>query len=212
MCGASDMDRKANGGRTRQFGPIHASISKQITPMYGTIKERFEGVADDLRGMNAYRYQSNISGGVQEYMEAVLFHHYLETQRLLTHPEAESKMPGGVMLTEEDYLLGVFDMTGELMRFSVTYMATNGKLPGGEEASESMLTQMQAMRSSLESMNVAGHQDLKGFGSKLQVTRQSLGKIENSAYGMMVRGQERPKGWMPDEGQGGRGSPVPESY
>ena len=203
------LGNETDDGRSRQIGVIHASISKQISPMYDTIKERFEGVADDLRGMNAYRYQSNISGGVQEYMEAVLFHHYLETQKLLTHSEAAEKMPGGVLLTEEDYLLGVFDMTGELMRFSVTYMATNGKLPGGDAVGESMLRQMQAMRSFLESMSVAGHQDLKGFGSKLQVTRQSLGKIENSAYGMMVRGEEKPKGWMPDIK--GRGSPEPEN-
>lgn len=34
-------------------------------------------------------------------------------------------------LTPEDYILGICDMTGELMRFSVTSMATNGKLPAG---------------------------------------------------------------------------------
>lgn len=36
-----------------------------------------------------------------------------------------------VPLSPEDYILGICDMTGELMRFSVTSMATNGKLPGG---------------------------------------------------------------------------------
>ena len=36
-----------------------------------------------------------------------------------------------VPLTPEDYILGICDMTGELMRFSVTSMATNGKLPAG---------------------------------------------------------------------------------
>lgn len=36
-----------------------------------------------------------------------------------------------VPLSPEDYILGICDMTGELMRFSVTSMATNGKLPAG---------------------------------------------------------------------------------
>ena len=32
-------------------------------------------------------------------------------------------------------LLGVFDMTGELMRFCITSMATNGKIPSSNRAS-----------------------------------------------------------------------------
>lgn len=71
-------------------------------------------------------------------MEALSFHHYLETQSVIPHEEAQSKIAsmcgegGAVLLTPDDYVLGICDMTGELMRFSVTSMATNGKLPEGK--------------------------------------------------------------------------------
>lgn len=73
-------------------------------------------------------------------MEALSFQHYLETQSLITYDEAKSRIAkmsgdaGAVTFTPDDYVLGVCDMTGELMRFSVTSMATNGKLPSGEQS------------------------------------------------------------------------------
>jgi predicted translin family RNA/ssDNA-binding protein len=172
--------------------------------MYDTIRKLFEGIVPDLDGINAHRYHYNISGGIQEYMEAVLFQHYLETQRLMSHGEASDKLPPGIRLTQEDYLLGVFDMTGELMRFSITYMATNGKLPGGDSLEHSVLADMQALRGHLEGMNTAGHRELKDFDNKLRVTKQSVEKVENNVYSMLVRGKERPKGWRPDMGGEGR--------
>lgn len=71
-------------------------------------------------------------------MEALSFQHYLETQSVILAEEAQSKIAamcgeaGTVLLTPDDYILGICDMTGELMRFSVTSMATNGQLPAGK--------------------------------------------------------------------------------
>jgi hypothetical protein len=71
-------------------------------------------------------------------MEALSFHHYLETQSVISYDEAQAKIASmckddaAVSLTPDDYILGICDMTGELMRFSVTSMATNGKLPAGQ--------------------------------------------------------------------------------
>ena len=180
--------------------------------MYDTIRKLLEGTVADIQGINGYRYYYNISGGIQEYMEAVLFQHYLETQKLMTHTQAAELLPAGIPLTQEDYLLGVFDMTGELMRFSITYMATNGKLPGGESLETSVLADMQAMRGLLEGMNARGHKELKDFDNKLRVTRQSVEKVENSVYSMLVRGSERPKGWRPDAGESRRETGEIESY
>jgi predicted translin family RNA/ssDNA-binding protein len=185
--------------------PIHGSITKQTTPMYDTIRARFESIAPDLTGLNAERYQRNISSGIQEFMEAVMFEHYLTHQRLLPFPAAAALLPDGVLLTHTDYLLGIFDMTGELMRFCITYMATNGKQPGGGagKGGASALADMRALRAGLEGIRPAG---IKEFYKKLQVTQQSVQKVEGSVYSMVVRGEERPKGWRPDavpEGRGG---------
>jgi predicted translin family RNA/ssDNA-binding protein len=74
-------------------------------------------------------------------MEALSFHHYLETQSVISYEDAQAKIAsmcseaGAVSLTPDDYILGICDMTGELMRFSVTSMATSGKLPAGQSNS-----------------------------------------------------------------------------
>lgn len=172
--------------------------------MYATINTLFQSIVPDLQGINAYRYRSNITGGIQEFMEAILFHAYLETQHVLTPEAAQAKLPEGIILTHEDYLLGIFDMTGELMRFAITYMATNGKLPGtiGDSQSSSkssILTDMQDLRNVLEMMDPSGTYALsKEFSKKLSVTRTSVEKVENGVYSMIVRGEERPKGWRPE--------------
>ena len=202
--------------RVRELGkPIHVSISKQTKPMYTTIKTLMESMIPELQGINADRYHYNVSMGIQEYMEAVLFQHYLETQMLLTHQEAAALLPFGMKLTSEDYLLGIFDMTGELMRFAITYMATNGKLPSSDNILHtSILADMQLIRSQLENLNVLGHKLNKEYEQKLKTTKQSVEKIENSVYSMLVRGKERPKGWRPDTGpvDGRREAEEIESY
>lgn len=202
--------------RAREINrPIHASISKTTTPMYTTIRDLLQSIVPDLQGLNAQRYRGNISGGIQEYMEAVLFHHYLERRTLLGFEDAQGRLPEGVLLTYEDYALGVFDMTGELMRFAITYLATNGQLPGvsgggggdgdgdgGDGGDGSILADLQLLRSELEQLDASGSYSLnKEFAMKMKTTRASVEKVENGVYSMIVRGKERPKGWRPDLGE-----------
>lgn len=168
--------------------------------MYSTIRDLLQSIVPDLQGINAYRYRNNITGGIQEFMEAVLFQHYLETQRIMSFEDAAAQIPEGVMLTFEDYVLGLFDMTGELMRFAITYMATNGSLPGsGTGFTTSILTDMQELRNELERLDPGNHYYLsKDFEQKLRTTKNSVEKVENGVYSLIVRGKERPKGWRPD--------------
>ena len=176
--------------------------------MYDTIRGHFESVVPDLQSINAHRYQYNISGGIQEYMEAVLFEHYLVTQRLMSYEEASTALPQGLRLTHEDYVLGIFDMTGELMRFAVTNLATSRS--GSTDLS--ILADMQSLRSELEALKVDGSRALaKDYDNKMKVTKQSVEKVENSVYSMLVRGKERPKGWRPDT-DGRRDGEGIESY
>lgn len=77
----------------------------------------------------------------------------------MIHEVAQRKIPDGVLLTEEDYLLGLFDMTGELMRYGITGIAT-GRLPseGGYEEHDGkgksgILTDLRALRVGLESLD-----------------------------------------------------------
>jgi predicted translin family RNA/ssDNA-binding protein len=124
----------------------------------------------------------------------------------------------GVGLEFEDYVLGIYDMTGELMRFAITAMATSGELPkpdapaGGEamevdsaSSQRTILTDLRQLRSALESLNTSNTGPFgKEADKKADVMRQSVEKVERALYGLTVRGAERPKGWMPDLSEGSR--------
>ena len=127
----------------------------------------------------------------------------------------------GVGLGFEDYVLGIYDMTGELMRFAITAMATSGALPrpeaagSGSDAMEvdsasassqrTILTDLRQLRSALESLNTSNTGPFgKEVDKKADVMRQSVEKVERALYGLTVRGAERPKGWMPDLSEGSR--------
>jgi Translin family len=202
-------------------GPLPQSIAKSNEPMHSTIQSLFKSIEQDLEGLNAHRYQRQISGGTQEFMEAILFQHYLENEKIMTYDEAaRAIVPGNVHLTPDDYVLGLLDMTGELMRFAVTYLATNGSLPGGAEEGQqreaggaSILTDMQLLRSHLETVDASSSYGLaREFESKLKTTRASVEKVEYAVYSMLVRGKERPKGWRPDAIEGPRDGDEIEAY
>ncbi|ERF76573.1 hypothetical protein EPUS_05846 [Endocarpon pusillum Z07020] len=188
--------------RIRNLGekiPTPIIKSKEYSQHTSTIHERFVSVAPDLKGINAYRYQRQISPGIQEFMEAVLFRHYLETQSILSPSEAAKLISENILLPEDDYVLGLFDMTGELMKYAITQMATNGELPASRTGGGgNILTGLQDLRTNLEALDVSGSYGVgRNIEQKMSTTRTSVEKVENAVYSMTVRGKERPKGWNP---------------
>ena len=180
-----------------------------ISTRQKNIQELFLSVAPDLQDINAWRYQKQISGGCQEYVEATSFQHYLETQTLITYEEARKRIPGDVELTVDDYILGLFDLTGELMRFAITSMATNGSIPRGTsgDGARDILGDLRGLRTAFEGLDTSStplnYSYLKhDIQKKVEVMKQSVEKVENAVYGMIIRGRERPKGWVPDLADG----------
>lgn len=200
--------------------PLPQHIVKSNAQYYSTISSAYASISKDVQNLNAYRYARQVSGGNQEYIEAASFEHYLTTASLLSYEDAKAKVRSldaegpGVDLGYEDYVLGIYDMTGELMRFAITTMATSGELPSPVPKQDDMevdfssqqrnvLTDMRALRSALESLNTSGTGHFgKDADKKADVMRQSVEKVERALYGLTVRGAERPKGWMPDLSEG----------
>jgi hypothetical protein len=182
------------------------------------MQTQFDAIAPDLTGINAWRYQRQISGGIQELMEAVSFEYYLQTQKLITLEEASKSLPETVDLTGDDYLLGIFDLVGELMRFAITTMATTGTLPGskaGEDSTDERdilmdLRLLQTCFQALDTTSCGGTGLGKDVEKKMEVMKTCVEKVETAVYGMIIRGRERPKGWVPDLADD-RAPPV-ESY
>lgn len=125
------------------------------------------------------------------------------------------------------------------MRFAITSMATHGNLPRGpkqasieqdddgggggqdneekDEEGRDILTDLRSLRSSFESLDTTTSSKdwsplKRDVGKKMEVMRSCVEKVEGAMYGMIVRGRERPKGWVPDLGGGETQGREVESY
>ena len=204
--------------------PLPQHVAKGNKQYYETIAAQAASIGSELQLLNAHRYARQISGGCQEFIEAVSFEHYLVNARLLSYEESvdlvQKLNPDGLSigLSSEDYLLGIYDMTGELMKFAITAMATAGALPSlvssdidhtvGDVASahpqRTLLTDMRGLRAALESIDAGSGPFARDVEKKREVMQASVEKVEKALYGLIVRGAERPKGWMPDTSDASR--------
>jgi predicted translin family RNA/ssDNA-binding protein len=184
---------------------IPARIASETSERLAAIEKLFASISPDLQGMNGWRYQRQVSPGIQEFMEAVSFEHYLRTQSLVSRDEASRAVSGGITLTSDDYVLGIFDLVGELMRFAITTMATTASLPGSKDADSNhertVLMDLRSLRTHFEALDTTscGRTGLgKDVEKKMEVMKTCVEKVETAVYGMVIRGRERPKGWLPD--------------
>lgn len=188
---------------------LPASIAKENKTRLSQIVDLFASIAPDLVGLNAWRYQRQISPAVQEFVEALSFQHYIETQMLITRQQIAAQLPHEILVTDEDYLLGLFDLTGEIMRFAVTALSTGGLVAATHNqqigfaqllpSHVGIVDDLREIRSMLESLSVPRHHSMqREIAKKVEVMQSSVEKVERAAYGILVRGSERPKGWMPD--------------
>ncbi|KAF4216657.1 hypothetical protein CNMCM8980_006484 [Aspergillus fumigatiaffinis] len=206
--------------------PIPAPIAKETKTRFDQISTLFQNVIPDVTGLNSWRYQRQLSGAIQEFIEALSFNHYLQTQSLISHAEVVATLPAEILVTEEDYLLGLFDLTGEMMRFAITSLSTgtggqgqadssgddlaardisdagaNQNLPKLPATQAGIVVDLREMRSSFELLSVPrrhANNMFRDMGKKVDVMQNSVEKVERAAYGILVRGSERPSGWTPD--------------
>jgi predicted translin family RNA/ssDNA-binding protein len=176
--------------------PVPKQILDGCKQHYETIEKCYEATKLDLEGINIYRYAGTMTHGNQELMEALLFRHYLETQTLMPAQDALSRQS---VFTTADYLLGIYDMTGELMKLAITLMAsTNANMVGDERVK--VLSDLRELRVHLEGLNIPRTLKLgQEVSKKMEVMQTSVEKVERAFYGKTVRGAERPDGWLPDE-------------
>ncbi|PHH63063.1 hypothetical protein CDD81_6308 [Ophiocordyceps australis] len=180
-----------------------ASTQKDVDAHMASIAQLLASIAPDLGPLNRYRYAWQLRC-MEELVEALSFAHYLRHQRIISPPELQAAMPvvpgatdAPLTLSEHDYLYGLFDLFGELMRFAT--VRRDKVLPAGKEGEEEthrpLLRDMQQLACAFE---LLPPQSGKDFGQKMDVMRQSVCKVEMLGYGLVVRGSERPNGWVPD--------------
>ncbi|KAF7320012.1 Translin-associated protein X [Mycena kentingensis (nom. inval.)] len=178
--------RAAAQGRAKlaEATPLFASMRPELT------EDRF------------WRHSRQVSPGVQEYIEALSFAYYLEHGALISYAHTQQALSDAdgpfFPLTIADYLLGLSDLTGELMRFAISNISRRG----GRTKANDVCTFVRNCKAGwspiqvfLAKSNSVADFDLftphvRELGKKQAVTASSLEKIEAAAYAVMVRGSE----------------------
>ena len=86
--------------------------------LYKSIHDKLESIKPIIEH-SQHIFAKSLSGCMQEYVEALSFEHYLETRTIISLGKVQELTPE-VKVTTTDYLLGVMDLTGELMRLALT--------------------------------------------------------------------------------------------
>lgn len=110
-----------------------------------------------------------------------------------------------IEVTDEDYLLGIADLTGELMRLAINTLGQSmvavpqpqgseiWSLPTPEERVQQILSFLRDIKSGFDSLSLTKSSPIM---KKMAVLRQSLNKIEMALYNVRVRGAEYPPEMM----------------
>ncbi|OJA18824.1 hypothetical protein AZE42_00831 [Rhizopogon vesiculosus] len=130
---------------------------REVQALYAQMKH-------EVQAERFWHYHRAVSPGLQEYIEALSFAHYLEHGTLVSYDEVQLSLSDEhgtpyFTLPKEDYLLGLSDVTGELMRYAI---------------------------SDFERFTPY----VRELSKKQAVTSQSLEKIEDAVYAIVVRGSE----------------------
>ncbi|KAI0845498.1 Translin [Daldinia vernicosa] len=183
--------------------PLPPRIQADVDERLKEIAAHLATIESDVTGMNRYRYPLIC---LEEFVEAISFSHYLQHQKLLSPSQAQDALPADIALTAPDYLFGIFDLTGEMMRFATAVTALSGSMPGsgtkGSDNDRTILNDLQDVSSMLQICPPAGGKP-NVYAKKLDIMIEQVRKVEIVGYGITVRGNERPKGWMPDMNESG---------
>ncbi|XP_023652061.1 translin-associated protein X [Paramormyrops kingsleyae] len=175
------------------------------------VRQKIRQVAEELRGEDLYQFHRAFTLGIQEYVEAVSFQHFIKHRSLISLEEvncrlvflngdkseekgipSEKQGPQALtfQVTPTDYLLGVADLTGELMRMCISSVG-NGDIDTPFQVG-------QFLRQIHDGFSYIGNTGPYEVSKKLHTLKQSLGKVEDACYTLRVRGSEMPKHMLAD--------------
>uniref|UniRef100_A0A3Q1GA89 Translin-associated protein X n=1 Tax=Acanthochromis polyacanthus TaxID=80966 RepID=A0A3Q1GA89_9TELE len=169
------------------------------------VRQKIGHIAEELRGEDIFQFHRAFTAGIQEYVEAVSFLHYIRHRSLISLEEINARLVFmrteknnsrikkcvlTFQVTPSDYLLGVADLTGELMRMCISSVG-NGDIDTPFQLS-------QFLRQIHDGFSYIGNTGPYEVSKKLHTLRQSLGKVEDACYTLRVRGSEIPKHMLAD--------------
>ena len=138
-----------------------------------------------------WRYQPQFSAGLQEYIEAACLYAWVRHSACAGWRELQAQLPQ-VPIDATDYLLGVCDLTGEVMREAVQSVALgNVQLPFAAcRFLQQLLVECRALKQAAErSWPGTVNSELD---RKLETMASSVVKVEETCYKLRLRQAEYP--------------------
>ena len=176
--------QRAGGADNRE--PILQEADKKFLE----VKELLKTIALELDGEDSYLFSRAYSPGLQEYIEALSFSHFLRNKTLISYEQVkgtfEFSKEGGkdLDLNPFDYILGVADLTGELMRLCINSAANGDK--------ETPFEVCRFLRDIHDAFLSFGNVS-RNVSSKVRALKASMNKVEVACYTLKVRGSEIPQ-------------------
>ncbi|KAJ2548161.1 hypothetical protein IWW35_004316 [Coemansia sp. RSA 1878] len=163
-------------------------VFKDVEFKHNQVLELFSKMSKEMQGSNAMKYNRQATPGIQEYIEAVGLWRFLKHNELITKKqvlesltiESDGKATPLVSVTDEDYLLGISDLPGEVNRYCINSI---GK--GDRDAVRKCLAFLQMLKEGVSLvLSVRKYNNLE---KKVPVLNSSLEKIEKAFYSMTIR-------------------------
>ncbi|XP_031503375.1 uncharacterized protein LOC116266346 isoform X3 [Nymphaea colorata] len=166
----------------------HALVSPEVLEkakvQISTLQALFKQLSDIIgeRPGQYYRYHGDWRGETQSVVSSLAFLHWLETENLLTHAEAEEKLgldPSQFCLDIEDYLIGLCFMSNELPRFVVNQVTA-----GNYDCPRKVLKFLTDLHAAFRLLNLRNDFLRKKFDS----LKYDLRRVEEVYYDVKIRG------------------------
>ncbi|XP_045766801.1 translin-associated protein X [Maniola jurtina] len=182
---------------------LHSAITEESTEK--AVKEANErlqkliagpikSIGLELENHPAYLYSRAVTAGFQEFIEARTFCSLMESKVIISYPEVQKEFQYEVkegeserivvtFLPQTDYILGLADLTGELMRKAINSISSGDS----QECFHACQVVRELYTGSLGLFGMG-----KELARKMTVTRNNVGKVEAAVYALRVRGGEAP--------------------
>ncbi|XP_071545744.1 translin-associated protein X [Panulirus ornatus] len=180
-------------------GNLLCSAANELRDVQQTLLKH---IAMELRDEDPHQFVNAYTGGIQEYIEALSFHYFLKTESIISHDEIQGRVtfggqgdqtdvvPISVLVQPKEYILGIADLTGELMRFCIKCVST-----GDFEMCYKICDVLKKMHGGFLSL---GYIPVKELYHKMVVFRSSLHKVEEACYSLQLRKSEVPTEMLGD--------------
>ncbi|KZC06382.1 Translin-associated protein X, partial [Dufourea novaeangliae] len=171
-------------------------LQETETRLQNVAQNLFKRIALELENQDFYQYLKVYRASSEEYIEALTFYQYLhsgnlqgwtELQKIITYTTSDKSdiETLNTLVTPYEYILGIADLTGELMRKCINNLAT-GDIASCYQTCNFVRNMYKGFLSCTNMSN-------REMNRKLFTLKQSLYKMENVCYTIKVRGSEIPK-------------------